>query len=918
MFPYVSHPRTEYIARLGVAPALVTLLSSTASGALITSTWTGPAIGSWATASNWSSNSVPANGGGNTYNVVIDSSGQASNVLFTSVMQIQNLTVNSGDSLTVLAGSILQVAGGSIANNGLIAPTAGEDVAWLRLDANTTLSGTGFLSANDTQLNRVYGANGSVRLTQGAGHTIRGSMQFGNNALLLTNNGIIDANSSQGMNMDLADGGQNINNGTIRSSNGARLFMSGTALNNSAGMLEAADGSLMDFSACTITGGTLRAATGGNPGLMQATGSVTLDNTALEGAFATIPNATTRLKGTINVQDQLRLEGVTGTNATLSIESSICTLTGGGELALSDNLFNRVSAFDSANRLVIAPDFRVHGGGQFGLSSVVLNNYGLIEADALHEFIMALSLGGQNINAGTIRAVNGGGLQLKDFSIDNSGGVIEAGVDSYVVFDGVHISGGVVRSINVAGQNPGLLWCSSACSFQDTVLQGMFTATPGASGDGVVLRDVSVEGTFQMHTSVGCYLAGVVDIPGTLSVAPPTGYAFVRVVPPIAMLTGSGQTLLAVGAASSTITSDAPLAHLIIGPGHTVKGRGDLGNGQLRLTNLGTIESSIDDTTLNINVHDQSEFVNEGILRASAGTMSIHDALLESTGSLFVSPGATMYFNEDLRQTGGNVDVDGALGAPQELVQFIDSTVVIDGTMTAGHLDLSGTSLSINGTATVGSTTIDGGSHVDVQGTFTSWSNLLYDAEVTGDGTINCFSFGNYEGTVSPGGSGTAILTVQGPYEQTIGGTLDIQIGGPVAGTGYDRLYVTNALTIGDENTPNYGGTLRIRRISGFVPTPTQEFLIIKTMGSLVLCEFTAIDSCDGVHLEHTPFGDVALTFPSGVGAVGDLDHDGQVGGADLGALLGAWGTCDGCCADFNGDGAVNGADLGALLGNWG
>ncbi|MFM8641115.1 MAG: choice-of-anchor tandem repeat NxxGxxAF-containing protein [Planctomycetota bacterium] len=50
-----------------------------------------------------------------------------------------------------------------------------------------------------------------------------------------------------------------------------------------------------------------------------------------------------------------------------------------------------------------------------------------------------------------------------------------------------------------------------------------------------------------------------------------------------------------------------------------------------------------------------------------------------------------------------------------------------------------------------------------------------------------------------------------------------------------------------------------------------------------------------------------------------DLTGDGQVDGADLGALLGAWGPCSGSCpADLTGDGQVDGADLGALLGAWG
>lgn len=50
----------------------------------------------------------------------------------------------------------------------------------------------------------------------------------------------------------------------------------------------------------------------------------------------------------------------------------------------------------------------------------------------------------------------------------------------------------------------------------------------------------------------------------------------------------------------------------------------------------------------------------------------------------------------------------------------------------------------------------------------------------------------------------------------------------------------------------------------------------------------------------------------------GDLDCDGDVDGADLGALLSVWGPCPGCAADLDGDGEVNGADLGALLALWG
>jgi hypothetical protein len=48
---------------------------------------------------------------------------------------------------------------------------------------------------------------------------------------------------------------------------------------------------------------------------------------------------------------------------------------------------------------------------------------------------------------------------------------------------------------------------------------------------------------------------------------------------------------------------------------------------------------------------------------------------------------------------------------------------------------------------------------------------------------------------------------------------------------------------------------------------------------------------------------------------VGDLNGDRVVNGADLGILLGAWGTPD---ADLDADGTTAGSDLGLMLGRWG
>lgn len=52
---------------------------------------------------------------------------------------------------------------------------------------------------------------------------------------------------------------------------------------------------------------------------------------------------------------------------------------------------------------------------------------------------------------------------------------------------------------------------------------------------------------------------------------------------------------------------------------------------------------------------------------------------------------------------------------------------------------------------------------------------------------------------------------------------------------------------------------------------------------------------------------------------VADLNGDRKVSGADIGILLGEWGTAGGNTgADIDGNGTVSGSDLGAMLGAWG
>jgi hypothetical protein len=62
----------------------------------------------------------------------------------------------------------------------------------------------------------------------------------------------------------------------------------------------------------------------------------------------------------------------------------------------------------------------------------------------------------------------------------------------------------------------------------------------------------------------------------------------------------------------------------------------------------------------------------------------------------------------------------------------------------------------------------------------------------------------------------------------------------------------------------------------------------------------------------------VWLNPPAPPACPADVDRNGTIDGADLSALLQAWGPCSNCAADIDRSGTVDGADLSALLQAWG
>jgi hypothetical protein len=190
-------------------------------------------------------------------------------------------------------------------------------------------------------------------------------------------------------------------------------------------------------------------------------------------------------------------------------------------------------------------------------------------------------------------------------------------------------------------------------------------------------------------------------------------------------------------------------------------------------------------------------------------------------GSVTVGAGSTFTISGTYSQTGGStVLAGGTLGVVGGLVDLQGGTLSGSGTINGNVRNGASVSIGAALLTVTGSYQQTGGITTLQDGTLTVAGGLLdlQGGTLTGSGTIN--------GVVRNGAhillgtpTTTGVLTVNGNYTQTADGVLDIKIGGPNPGSGYDQLRVNGHATL--------GGCLNVHLINGYVPIPETEFKIL-------------------------------------------------------------------------------------------
>lgn len=487
------------------------------------------------------------------------------------------------------------------------------------IDNNAILSfeGTGTLDGNGTIVlgatgpgNRIdlsgngvttFGSNISVR---GENGTI-GQQVFVAGTQTLVNNGSISADVSGGT-ITITESAVT-NNGTLEAQNGGTLILQSNVTGGAGGQIVAGAGSTVRQSAVTISGTINTAGTG----LFTATSSANnfLDGVTLNGDLDLTSNSARErvTTGGLTLNGQIDINN----NAILSFEGNNA-LNGNATIVFGDTgIGNRVD-LDGNGTTVIGSNAVIRGengtiGQQIFIAGTqVLQNDGLISAD----------VGGGNItiresvvtNNSTLEARNGATLTLISNVTNGAGGQILAD-NGTVQLQSVVIDGGTLDSTNGGTIVANL---SSGNFLRGTMLNGVLDLAT-QSGRERVQNGMTLNGRIDIDNN------GILGLEGTQTIA------------------GSGEIVLGGNAGLGNRIDLEGNGTTTLGPGVTIRGtNGTIGQqlnvaGTQTLLNQGTINADGGGTLRFL----QSAVTNDGLMRASNGTLNV-DVALNGNGTLQV------------------------------------------------------------------------------------------------------------------------------------------------------------------------------------------------------------------------------------------------------------------------------------------
>jgi hypothetical protein len=780
--------------------AAASVVTASAHGSVVV-TWIGPTTGNWSQTSGWtglpSGYGWPNNDAMNTFDVIVDGNAAATALTVNVNPAIVNLTVNAGDTLTISGGKQLQVGAdpvaGTLANDGAInVDSSGTSSILWGGSGNTTISGSGEVVLSGTPASKIRTWSNNNWIKNGPLHTIRGAGQIGQPGGFtnIINEGLVQADGPTPLYLYMRPG---TNTGIIEAANGATLVLWFADFVNTGGLISASARSTVEVFDADVSGGQVGApAAQGGGGLIHIPGGRT-------GAFYTVTfgddlfvdDGATMILGPSTLTNNATIH-VDGQSALTRIQSVHATLVGTGQMVLSDSSNSRIWGTDFTN----GPSHTIRGGGQLGVDSIELKNFGLIEATAAGGMVLDLvddltgqpfAAGNGNYPGGVLRATAGSTLTITDCSMINDDARVEADPAAFVEFTGsTGIRGGVIEAIDDR-LAPGRVVNLGTCELDSVTVHGVFDNQDGAT---LTLRNT--------HPSIKPKFTGELLLNSTASSTSPANCLIKGDV----TIDGGGDVILSdsLGNAIGPFDAALPVEILTLAAGTTIRGSGRLGLDGLSLMNRGTIQT--DGTQgLSIDVSAMGSFTNEstGLLHVFKGALRLLDGPFTNKGTVTIDSTRLLDRTGTYTQTNGATHVYGVPNTSQK-----------------GRLKVNG------GSATFSSGVLDGSGRVS--------------------GSVIASGAGGVFAQVKPGqpvGGATVWagdLEIEGTYTQTGTARLvsHVQLGVPPFPPKSSKLRVKGAPGGGGGTASINGTTLELVFVGGAVPQPGKSVVVLTATGGVI------------------------------------------------------------------------------------
>ena len=419
------------------------------------------------------------------------------------------------------------------------------------------------------------------------------------------------------------------------------------------------------------------------------------------GSSVTIGNnLDLEIAGTIYNAGQI-IVAANGNQTNLSMSGAI-TLSGGGSISMTigPNGGTPVIRQDTASSSLTNVNNVISGRGQIGNNNVVFVNQagGVVNANSSGNGLLVNAPSA--VNQGLFESTNGGILQVV-VTLNNSGGTISGTSGSQVQFsNGADIQGGLLSTATGAGFF-GVIPSNGV--ILDGNSQGPLTNaavyTISNNGDTELIGAIKNSGSFQVAANGN---QTNLSMSGTVT------------------LTGGGSVVMSAGTNGGTpVIRQDTAGSSLINVDNTISGVGQVGNGNVAITNLvgGTVNAV--GNTLLINA---TQFVNQGLLGATANsTLQTNTLIVNAGGNMTANGGgSSVQLLNGTRIEGGQLNtINGAAF----FGTAASNTAVLDGSTQGQLVNAAAFTISNNAdTELTGTINNTGSFHVAADGNQTNLS----------------------------------------------------------------------------------------------------------------------------------------------------------------------------------------------------